>query len=215
MKRSILTLTFLFLIIISFSTHNVISPFSPFNFTLRDGTVHNITEYTDKPILLEWGASWCIACEANLKAMDELYPLYKDKVNFISLSFGGSGDDLEDLNSGAYAQADYQWIIGLDTSNKASDIPAANGQMMFMKPDLSVLRLWDYIIIISQAQKDKLKAALDELIVASEGVERATETGINTVGNQVTNAPGFEGIMTLITFLIIGIGLMKRRRRNI
>ena len=186
-----------------------------FDFTLKDGTVHNIIEYTDKPILLEWGASWCVACEANLKAMNEIHHLYKDKVNFISLSFGGSGDDLDDLSTGAF-EGIYDWPIGLDTSNKAADLSVANGQLMFLKPDLSLYQIWTYTVIISQEQKDQLKTTLNELIVESEGIESATETkNAGTQEEQLTNASGFESITILSTFVIIGVGLITLRRKRI
>jgi len=46
-----------------------------------------------KPTLLEVFASWCPHCQRETKVLDALYPLYKDKINFVAVSGNATGMD--------------------------------------------------------------------------------------------------------------------------
>jgi thiol-disulfide isomerase/thioredoxin len=121
-----------------------------FSFQLTNGENVNISNYEGKPILLEWGASWCSICKQNQESMQKIYTEYKDRVQFISLSYGGSGDSLQDVDDVKRARG-YQWDFGLDTNDYAATVDVANGYNWLISEDLKILRTWNYTIVTSTA----------------------------------------------------------------
>lgn len=93
-KRLLLLLQLMFIGLVGISVVEVDSftesiSVNSFEFTHTNGTILSLSSYSDKPILLEWGASWCSTCHINLATMNELYPEFGNDINFISLSYGG------------------------------------------------------------------------------------------------------------------------------
>ena len=60
--------------------------------TDRDGNVHSLEEFKGKVIFLNFWATWCPPCVAELPSIDELHEEMGDDVAFILLSFD---DDFE------------------------------------------------------------------------------------------------------------------------
>lgn len=46
-----------------------------------------------KPMIVYFTASWCPMCAKNWPAISEVYPEYKDKVNFVAISIDPTDDD--------------------------------------------------------------------------------------------------------------------------
>ncbi len=119
-----------------------------FSFRSTNGEDVDISSYQGKPILLEWGASWCSICERNQDSMQKIYNEYKDRVHFISLSYGGSGDTLQEVQS-VKSERGYQWDFGLDINDYAATVDVANGYNWLLSADLELLRTWNYTIVSS------------------------------------------------------------------
>jgi len=200
----------------SFASSNRVQ-ISSFEFTLSDGTIHSISEYTDKgqtPILLEWGASWCTACDVNLRAMSELYPSFKNDINFLSLSFGGSGDTLENLNSlnsGYYSQNNIEWPLGLDHTNKARDLGVANGFFTFLTPSLEIFKTYQYVAIVSAGQKNQLRQDLNALL---QGETLNDQDSKDSLQSPAAGGFPFELVVILAVVGIAGFGFYYSKQRN-
>ncbi|MFQ5979392.1 MAG: TlpA family protein disulfide reductase [Candidatus Heimdallarchaeota archaeon] len=132
---------------------------SDFAFTQTDGSVVNLSDFTGKPLIVEWAASWCGICAQNQEAMDELYPLYNDSVHFISISYGGSGDSLTDVtgmkNGGGYA-----WTFGLDHTNVAGTHQVRNGYLWVLDSNYGLIKEWEYTILQAGAIQSELNPLL-------------------------------------------------------
>src|SRR3977135_2482774 len=55
---------------------------------LRDlkGAPHKLEEYRGKPVVLNFWATWCVPCAAEMPLLSEMQTQYKDKILFIAAS---------------------------------------------------------------------------------------------------------------------------------
>jgi thiol-disulfide isomerase/thioredoxin len=58
------------------------------NLDLRDlqGAKHTLADYRGKPVVLNFWATWCVPCAAEMPLLSEMQNRYKDKVLFIAAS---------------------------------------------------------------------------------------------------------------------------------
>src|SRR5689334_23853085 len=58
------------------------------NLDLRDlqGGKHTLADYHGKPVVLNFWATWCVPCAAEMPLLSEMQNRYKDKVLFIAAS---------------------------------------------------------------------------------------------------------------------------------
>ncbi|MHA2365966.1 MAG: TlpA family protein disulfide reductase [Candidatus Hodarchaeales archaeon] len=207
-----------FILVFSISTSseivlaNVKAPsINSFNFTHIDGSIRALSEYTDKPILIEWGASWCSTCKANLKVMDDLYPSYKNRVHFLSISYGGSGDMISDITSSAY-MGDYEWDFGLDHTNVANTLNVRNGYMTLLSPELEISNNWAGLI---EFKKDELTSAMDTLILLnSDSSIVSSSLSSSSTPTETDDIPAFEILITLFILLSGGLTYAFLRQRQ-
>ena len=56
------------------------------NIELRDlkGGVHKLDEYRGKPVVLNFWATWCVPCAAEMPLLNEMQNRYKGKVVFLA-----------------------------------------------------------------------------------------------------------------------------------
>lgn len=57
-----------------------------FSLEMTDGKVFTLLENIDKPILVNYWATWCPPCVREFPDLEEMYKNYKDKMNFIAVN---------------------------------------------------------------------------------------------------------------------------------
>jgi thiol-disulfide isomerase/thioredoxin len=125
---------------------NNLSQISPFDITLINGTIKNLSSYTDKPIVLNWGASWCPTCKGNLVSMNKVFSQASPYFNFLTVSYGGSKDTLNDIE-GLKDIGPYDWDFGFDKDDAASTFQVSNGYLWILNTNLEIVNAWNYTIV--------------------------------------------------------------------
>lgn len=81
--------------------------------TLTGDTV-SLDSLTNKPLVLNFAASWCGPCELEAPVLEKMYEKYKDRVNFFGIAVRDQEDDQR-----AFAQKHgLKFPIGLDPDSK-------------------------------------------------------------------------------------------------
>jgi len=118
---------------------------------------HVLNEYYDKPVFINFWATWCPPCRAEMPSLQDLYDDYKDKVNFLFLSNESMEKQLEYLTTKDYDLPNYQ-IKGQPTGSlKYSVLPTT---MILSKEKEVVVRKKGAINWNSK----KVRKILDDLI---------------------------------------------------
>ena len=106
--------------------------FSAPDFTVYDyeGNAHKLSDYADKPVVLNFWASWCGPCKSEMPEFDEAYAKYGEDIHFLIVNLtDGSGETVETARS-YIDQNGYTFPVYYDTDVDAamkygvSSIPA-------------------------------------------------------------------------------------------
>ncbi len=181
-----------------------------FEFTTTDGQVVNLYSFMGKPVVIDWAASWCSVCKANQESMNELFPYYKNNVHFITISFGESGDTLDDVRS-MKNDRQYQWIFGLDTNNKAAEFGTRNGYVWVLNADMSLAKEWAYSIVSASQLQNQLNAILpaDQRVQTQLGNQNE-----NPIAAGLFTNPFFLGFLGISVIIIGMIAFLKMRPKT-
>lgn len=103
-----------------------------FDFTLISGESVNTARYLGEPLILDWSASWCDVCEVNLETFKGIWQLYQLNISILTISYGASGDDLDDVIGVKERSIQYKWDFGFDDTNYAAGYDAKNADVWIL-----------------------------------------------------------------------------------
>ncbi len=155
-----------------------------FQFQLVNGTIINLDSYSGKPIILDWAASWCPICKSNQKNMKLLYPKYSDYVNFLSISYGSSGDNLAAVKK-MQQDGHYLWDFGLDINKVSNTYGTTNGYVWIIDSSLNLVKSFNYTIV-TRGQMEEVLKTLVTLPTTSQ-IPTTSQTGNTTTTNPTSN----------------------------
>ncbi len=182
-----------------------------FQFQLINSTKLKLDAYSGKPIILDWAASWCTICEANQKNMKALYPKYSDYVNFLSISYGNSGDDLAAV-SNMKQKGGFQWDFGLDINKLSNTYKTTNGYVWVLDSSLNVVKTFNYTIVSQSQMEDALNALVTLPTTAGAGTTStnpAPNSPSNTLFDNLISNPLFLAFGAAIALMVVYV-LIKR-----
>jgi thiol-disulfide isomerase/thioredoxin len=104
-------------------------------FTLLDteGNTHSLDDYTGKPILLDFTASWCTYCHVQAPEVIRLHNDYKNEVTVLSINIG---EDTRTAQSNKDSDG-CPWPFLVDQSNLVAQDYSVQGipYLILLKPD--------------------------------------------------------------------------------
>lgn len=181
-----------------------------FDFQAINGTVIETTVFEGKPIVLDWAASWCGICKSNQRSMNAIYDDYKDFVNFVSISYGRSGDDLDDVKG---MKGNYEWTFGLDINNYADVYDVSNGYVWILDENLELYKSFNYTVVSSSELRSELDQLVNPITITTTASNGSTVTVVSKP-SVASETPVVEDTLNLgdnplflgfIGFSIIGI----------
>lgn len=129
-----------------------------------DGKEYVIGGARDKPMLINFWASWCGPCHEEVPALKHVYNRYKDQFDLYAVNVT-KGDRLKEVN--AFVQKyELPFPVLLDTDGEAAN----DFRILFVPTSFLVDRQGRLVEIIHVLAPDQLEAKIKKLIDASASV---------------------------------------------
>lgn len=121
------------------------------------GEMHHFSENKDKVVLLNFWATWCPPCVAEMPSLQELYDAYGDKVEFVLITGDDNNLVAPFMNKRDYSLPVYNAVDLVPDILKSKNIPVTyliskKGEIILHKTGAAK---W---------HSDKVKALLDKLL---------------------------------------------------
>ena len=107
----------------------------------RNGETVNLSDFSGKPIVMNFWATWCGPCKSELPAFENMYQEYGDKVNFLMVNMtDGYSETVEKCNDYIKEQR-YTFPVYCDTNQDAAYKYGVNSIPMtfFIDEELNVM----------------------------------------------------------------------------
>ena len=140
-----------FIILLSSQTNSIYSDNSTidFSFQTTDSEEKSIRDFYDKPLIIEWAASWCNACKKNQEAINEIYLDFIEEINFVSISVSISEDTIDDVKR-MKQNRNYNWTFGLDVNSVSDKYQVFNGYTWLVDTSGQILERWNGTLISAE-----------------------------------------------------------------
>ena len=140
-----------FIILLLSQTNSIYSDNSTidFSFQTTDSEEKSIRDFYDKPLVIEWAASWCNACKKNQEAINEIYLDFIDDINFVSISVSISEDTIDDVKR-MKQNRNYNWTFGLDINRVSIKYQVFNGYTWLVDTSGQILERWNGTLISAE-----------------------------------------------------------------
>lgn len=219
MRKSSIPLMFLLMgiIINTFNVGAFPETVEAIDFTLLNGSITNLSNYQDKPIVLDWTASWCELCKQNLQTFDSIYENYKDYVNFITLGYSRSGDNLDKIK-GVQKSFRFPWTFGFDHTDYSEVSGAGNADVWILDENLNIVYSWDQAVVLKSDFIEKLSDVVGEVttVINSDGINITSTIDLKEENNEIETFgllknPFFIGFVGISSFLVILVIISKSK----
>ena len=65
------------------------------------GNSYSLSQMLDKPVVLNFWASWCPPCKSEMPDFEKLYAIYGERVNFVMVSVDDTLEEAKDFYQGS------------------------------------------------------------------------------------------------------------------
>ena len=96
-----------------------------FTMTDKDGNEVKFSDFSGKPIVLNFWASWCGPCQMEMPDFDEMYKTYGEEVNFVMVNMTDGGRETVETASAFIEKNGYDFPVLFDTQSEAAMVYGA------------------------------------------------------------------------------------------
>ena len=92
------------------------------DFTVYDaeGTAYKLSDFLGKPVILNFWASWCGPCKAEMPDIEESYKTYGEEIHFLIVNLTDGNTETVETASAYIAQQGYTFPVYYDTAMEAA-----------------------------------------------------------------------------------------------
>ena len=132
-----------------------------FKFLNSDGKEVHLSDYFDKPLVLNFWATWCGPCQMEMPYFDAAYKVYGDRINFVMVDLTDGARDTVESAKAFIEEQGYSFPIGFDTEYEGSyNYGVSSIPMTFFIEKGGVPKVYT----IGSIEEDVLNEQLDELV---------------------------------------------------
>ena len=95
-----------------------LEPAYDFSFTDSEGNTHRLSDFYGKPILINFWATWCPPCRAELPYLDAAFAKYGDRIQFFLMDLVDGGSETEESTRNFAAENGYSFPLYFDSSSE-------------------------------------------------------------------------------------------------
>jgi len=85
-----------------------------------DGNSVKLSDFRGKPVVLNFWASWCGPCKAEMPEFEEAYHTYGDKVQFMMVDLVSGRSETKEMGMEVIEEAGYTFPVFFDVNQEAS-----------------------------------------------------------------------------------------------
>lgn len=92
-----------------------------------DGTAHKLSDFRGKPVILNFWATWCGYCEAEMPDFEEKYQQYGDQIHFLMVDVTDGAQETVEKASAFVADRGFTFPVYYDTELQAASAYNTSG----------------------------------------------------------------------------------------
>ena len=92
-----------------------------------DGTAHKLSDFRGKPVILNFWATWCGYCEAEMPDFEEKYQQYGDQIHFLMVDVTDGAQETVQKASAFIAERGFTFPVYYDTELQAASAYNTSG----------------------------------------------------------------------------------------
>ncbi|MBQ2854161.1 MAG: redoxin domain-containing protein [Oscillospiraceae bacterium] len=98
------------------------------DFTVYDleGNAHRLSDYRGKPVILNFWASWCGPCKAEMPDFEEAYQTYGEDIHFLMVNLTDGRAETPEVVAAFIAEQGYTFPVFCDSDMDASAVYGIN-----------------------------------------------------------------------------------------
>ena len=85
-----------------------------------DGNTHKLSDFRGKPVILNFWATWCGFCEAEMPDFEEAYKQYGDRIHFLMVDVTDGAQETVEKASAFIAERGFTFPVYYDTAMEAT-----------------------------------------------------------------------------------------------
>lgn len=137
------------------------TPAKNFVMTDADGNEMMLSDLFDKPVVLNFWASWCPPCRAEMPDFEEMYKQHGDRINFVFVNLVDGSRETKETAKAFIEEQGFTFPIYFDIYGEGSE----DYEIYYIPDTFFIDRHGDVVsYAVGGIDKDQMQAGIDKLL---------------------------------------------------